>query len=142
MRNQLSCLRRFRAPSLLTALVLVAVSQSASAEVPWQRSPSTVLQSARQTGKPILVFGSAQWCHYCQKMKQETWSDPRVDVAVSQNFETLVLDADRNKQVVNKLGLSGYPATLLYTPDGHFVAQKGGYMPPDATLHWLASERR
>ena len=130
-----------RSKAFLLLLMIAGTATHVSAEIPWQHSPEAVFQSARQTGKPILVFVSADWCHYCKKMKRETWADPRVDAAVSQSFETLVLDGDRDKQIVKKLDLRGYPATLLYTPDGHFVVQKGGYMPPAQTLQWLSSLR-
>ena len=130
-----------RLMALLFALLIGAAAVPVQAEIPWQRSPEAVLQTARQTGKPILVFVSTGWCHYCKKMKRETWANPRVDAAVSQHYETLVLDGDRDKTIVNKLKLGGYPATLLYTPDGRFVDQKGGYMPPATTLQWLASQK-
>jgi len=39
------------------------------------------------------------------------------------------------------LKLKGFPATLLYSPSGEFIAQKGGYMPPQATMAWLQSLR-
>lgn len=128
--------------SIFAVLLLGFSAEFAPAEIPWQRSPQAVFEVARQTGKPILVFVSADWCHYCKKMKRDTWSDPRVDAAVSQNFETLVLDGDRDKQIVSKLDLRGFPATLLYSPDGRFLDQKGGYMPPAQTLQWLSSMRR
>lgn len=126
---------------VLFVLMTVGTTVSASAEIPWQRSPEAVLQSARQTGKPILVFVTTDWCHYCKKMKRETWADPRVDATVSRDFETLVLDGDRDKQIVKKLDVQGYPATLLYSPNGEFISQQGGFMAPAKTLQWLASHR-
>ena len=115
---------------------------TATAEIPWRTSPESALRSAQQSGKPILVFVTTDWCHFCKKMKRDTWSDPRVDAAVSGQFETLVLDGDRDKKIVGKLGLRGYPATLIYTPGGHFVEQKGGYIAPEVALRWFSSIRR
>ncbi|MEL6107810.1 MAG: thioredoxin family protein, partial [Planctomycetota bacterium] len=129
-------MNRLTARVLLMMLVLTSLSNFASAEIKWQRSPEAVLRSARTSGRPILVFVSAQWCHYCTKMKKETWSNPLVEQSVSQHFETLVLDGDRDDNIVRKLGLRGFPATLLYTPDGRFIEQKGGFMPPQKTLAW------
>ena len=131
-----------RLTAFLFTLLIGAAAFPLQAEIPWQRSPEAVLQTARQTGKPILVFVSADWCHYCKKMKRETWANPRVYAAVSQHYETLVLDGDRDKTIVKKLELSGYPATLLYSSDGRYVNQKGGYMPPEKTLQWLASQKQ
>ena len=123
-------------------IATLATFDTAHAEIRWNRSPEETLSAARQSGKPILVFVSAKWCHYCTKMKQDTWSDKRVDAAVAEHFETLVLDGDRDRQIVSKMELDGFPATLVYTPDGQYISQKGGYMPPEQTLTWLASMKR
>lgn len=128
---------------LMVALALASVTAGDGfAEIRWQRSPEQALASARNAEKPILVFVATDWCHYCEKMKQETWSDPTVDRVLNENVVTLMLDGDRDKAIVRKLGLSGYPATLLYTPDGHFIGKQNGYMAPAKTLSWLNSFRR
>ena len=123
-------------------LISFALTSVAVAEISWHASPKATIAAARESGKPILVFVSTQWCHYCKKMDKETWADPVVSAVVSANFETLLLDGDRDARIVNRLGLRGYPATLLYTPDGYFVSQQSGYMPPAQTLQWLGSMRR
>lgn len=133
---------QFASRFVLALALFASLSTVASAEIKWKRSPQAALQSAKTSGRPILVFVSAQWCHYCTKMKKDTWRDPQVERSVSQHFETLVLDGDRDDAVVRKLGLRGFPATLIYTPDGRFVEQKGGYMPPQKTLAWLSSLRK
>ncbi|MEO1617700.1 MAG: thioredoxin family protein [Planctomycetota bacterium] len=124
--------------TLITVFFLTLFSANpGQAEIAWETSPANVIAKSRESGKPILVFVSARWCHYCQKMKQDTWADPRVDVAVSQGFETLVLDGDQDSALVRPLGLRGFPATLIYTPDGRFISQQGGYLPPQRFLKWL-----
>ncbi|MCG8650101.1 MAG: thioredoxin family protein [Pirellulales bacterium] len=126
----------------LFAMLGCVFSSQSFAEINWRKSPQAAIDSARETGKPILVFVTTDWCHYCKKMKRETWSNPVVNDTVSQQFETLVLDGDRDQKVVQKLGLKGYPATLLYTPDGRYVAKRGGYMSPVQTLKWLGAALR
>lgn len=128
--------------AFLFAILLIGSEQVVIAEIPWRQDPKSALDSAKEAGKPILVFVTAQWCHYCQKMKRDTWSDPQVQSVVSQRFETLRLDGDRDQHIVEKLGLRGYPATLVYTPDGRYVDQRGGYLSPAQTLHWLDSVRK
>lgn len=122
----------------LVASMTLAIELPAVAEIGWQSSPQQTLRAARLSGKPILVFVTTDWCHYCKKMKHETWSVPQVEAAVSRNFETLVLDGDRDKRVVQQLGLRGYPATLVFDPNGNFVAQKDGFMPPGIAMKWLS----
>ncbi|TWU37217.1 thioredoxin family protein [Novipirellula artificiosorum] len=124
------------------ALISVSLTQQVSAEIRWQRSIESTIESARTSRKPILVFVTTDWCHYCKKMKQETWSDPNVSAPVSQHFETLVLDGDRDRAIVTKMGLKSYPVTLLYTADGNFVDSQDGYMSTAKVIDWLGSQPR
>ncbi len=127
---------------LLLFTFIATMSASASAEIHWRKSPQSTIESARVSGKPILVFVTTSWCHYCKRMKRETWSDANVDSSVGKQFETLILDGDRDAKIVKQLGLRGYPATLLYSPDGRFVKQRAGFMNAQQTLSWLASAAR
>lgn len=117
-------------------------AHDAIAEINWQKSPTAVLESAKASGKPILVFIGTDWCHYCKLMERETWSDPSVSEPVSQQFETLMLDGDRDRQIVERLGLQGYPATLLYTHQGRFATERDGFMPATQTIQWLEAVLR
>lgn len=131
-----------RIPSMTAILLIVASSVigTARGEIPWQRSPEAAFNLARVSGKPILVYVGTEWCHFCEQMKRDTWSDPHVVAVVSQSYETLTLDGDRDKSIVKKLGLNGYPATLLYDSGGHFIAKRDGFMLPAQTLRWIESK--
>lgn len=113
-----------------------------SAEIRWKRDVNRTVQTARQSRKPILVFVETDWCHYCKKMQRETWSDPKLADPVSQHFETLALDGDRDQKIVEPMQLRGYPATLLFSPDGELIAKKGGYMTAEKTMQWLQETLR
>lgn len=132
-----ACKQMIGIPVML--LIGTFYSPSLHAEIPWQRSPEATFQTARQSGKPILVFVGAEWCHYCEKMKDDTWSDPRIQEVVARNYVALQLDGDRDKRIVKKLDLKGFPATLLYNSGGYFVAKKDGFMLPAQALSWLES---
>lgn len=112
-------------------------SNSASAEIRWQSSVEQTLQSAQSSRKPILVFVGAKWCHFCEKMRKETWSDPALADPVSEAFETLALDGDRDHQIVDSLGLQGFPATLVYSPEGKLLGRADGFMDTRRTAGWL-----
>ena len=129
--------------SLALALSISAANPESHAdEIRWQRDVNQVVRSARVSGKPILIFVTAQWCHYCQKMKQETLRDPRLVSAVSSSFEALVIDGDRNAQWVSQLGVTGFPTTLLYSNDGILLGRKAGFMGPAEMDQWLKSSTR
>jgi protein disulfide-isomerase len=130
--------------TMIVALVFVNLINSTSRadEIRWQRDVNQVVDSAQVSGKPILVFVTAQWCHYCQKMKHETLRNPQLAAAVSSSFEALIVDGDRNTQLVSQMGVKGFPTTLLYSTNGMLLAQKAGFMSPAEMDGWLRSTTR
>jgi len=122
---------------VLTLAIQSTSSVAVSAEISWQSDPGVVLQSAQQTGKPIVVFVSTKWCHYCTQMKHQTWANDSVSQSVPQAFHTLQLDGERDQAVVAPFQLRSYPATLVFSPDGRLIDQRQGYMAPHELLTWL-----
>ena len=129
-------------PMAFAVIASVGFSSVATAEINWQRSPQSAIDAAQKSKKPILVYVATSWCHYCEKMKHETWSNHDVSQAVSSHYETLILDGDRNQQVVEQLRVTGFPATLLFTPEGQFIAKHDGYMSSSEAIQWLGAVRR
>lgn len=132
------CVRKLCFVAALVAGPFVS-DERCSGEIRWQTSPANALETARPTNKPILVFAGKDWCHYCTKMKHETWANEKVDRVVRRDYITLTLDGDRDRSVVTRLELDGYPATLLYSPDGRFITKRDGFMRPEQTIAWLKS---
>lgn len=127
---------------LLVAVSSVIQAAPANAEIPWHRTRDSAVEAAQVSGKPILVFVTADWCHYCQKMKQETWRSLDVERAVSQQFETLVLDPGKNSDIVQRLGVESLPTTMVFQPDGTLIARKEGFMPAKSAIRWLGDTIR
>lgn len=130
---------------IIFMLILAAwtiVPPSSNAEIPWRRSVDQTFASAQQSGKPILVFVSTEWCHYCKLMKKQTWSDASLESTVRKDFETLYLDGDTDKEVVQAMQLSGYPATLVYDSQGNLLTRKDGFIPARKASAWLESIAR
>jgi thioredoxin-like negative regulator of GroEL len=59
-------------------------------------------QQAKQTGKPMLVFVSAQWCGACTKMKQSVLPELRRD-GLLDSFHFAYVDLDENEALCERL---------------------------------------
>jgi thiol:disulfide interchange protein len=74
-------------------------------------------QQARHEGRPMLVFFTASWCHFCHEMEAEAFNDGQV-AALSRRFTCIMVDADREPDVCQEFRIRGYPAIQFLTPQG------------------------
>jgi|GEM_PF-2269894 len=77
--------------------------------------------------RPMLVMFSTEGCHFCTKMMAETYSRPEVQQMLRQHVETVKVDAQDNPSLVERLGIRGYPTTLLVSPDGNVLDAIEGF---------------
>ena len=105
---------------------------------------------AKERGRPLFVlFTGSDWCVWCKKLEKEVLSQPGfLDVATNA-YELVVLDfpmagssqteaeRDRNKALMEKFGVEGFPTVLLLDADG-VELYRAGYMPVDAK-EWIRS---
>jgi thiol:disulfide interchange protein DsbD len=120
-RNPFDPLRNITAGTSLTAS-----GEHASQHLAFNRIKSiddfnaAAQESARQ-GKPVMLDFYADWCTYCIKMEDYTFSDSRVQQALS-NVTLLQADVTANDAtdlaLLNHFNLFAPPAILFFGPDG------------------------
>jgi thiol:disulfide interchange protein len=74
-------------------------------------------QQARHAGRPMLVFFTASWCHFCHQMEADAFNDGQVAM-LSRQFICILVDADREPDVCQEFRIRGYPAVQFLTPQG------------------------
>jgi len=77
------------------------------------------------TGKPMLVLVTADWCPPCQTLKRNTMTDPSVIDWIQSNTIPVYLEDGENGQEIGSLPVSAYPTTLLIQ-DGQVLASLQG----------------
>ncbi len=98
----------------------------AASHLPFKRIKSVAdlereLGAAAAQGRHAMLDFYADWCTYCIKMEQYTFSDGRVQTALS---DVLLLQADvtandpTDLALLNRFGLFTPPAILFFGPDG------------------------
>ena len=101
----------------------------------------TLAQAAElseQSGKPMLVVATADYCPPCQKLKRSTLSDPTVMEWIKANTIPVYLEDGENGQEIGSLGVRSYPTTLLIA-DGQILASIGGPVGADRYVSQLSS---
>jgi thiol:disulfide interchange protein DsbD len=95
------------------------------------------VSEARAAGRGVLVDFSADWCTSCKEMERYTFTDPRVQAALS---AAVLLRADvtandaNDKALLKHFGIIGPPTIAFYNKDGEERAQYRvvGYMKAEA----------
>ncbi|MFH0937924.1 MAG: DUF255 domain-containing protein [Planctomycetota bacterium] len=81
---------------------------------------------AAKADKPILLFITADWCHWGKVMERTTFADLEIVTRLNEQFVPVRLNRDerpdvdlRMQQAVQSLGgARGWPLTIFLTPDG------------------------
>lgn len=99
-----------------------------SATVPtWETDLQKGVLLARESGRPMLIQVSASWCGYCRKMKSEVFAEPGIQRDLARGFVTVELDADQNREFVQRLGIKSLPTTLILAPEMQIADRMEGF---------------
>ncbi len=94
--------------------------------VAWRSPESVSIGDARARNLPFLVSSGYQSCYWCYRFKQDTLLDAELAGVINRSFVPVLLDRemhaadDRVLQAFMRdfVGIGGWPATAVVTPDG------------------------
>jgi thiol:disulfide interchange protein DsbD len=112
--------------NLNTAAVLPGMAAHTSPNLQFKRIKSIAdleqaIQASSMAEKPVMLDFYADWCTYCVKMEDYTFSDPAVQEALA---EVTLLQADvtandaQDLALLNHFNLFAPPAILFFGPNG------------------------
>lgn len=76
------------------------------------------LARAKETGKPLLINFWADWCHYCRRMKAETYADSAVVAAVNADFIPVSINTTTDQRRAAEFFVRGLPTIWFVASDG------------------------
>ena len=98
----------------------------------WVSAPEgCALQRAREAGQPALVYVTTEWCKPCRLLEEGTFRDPSVQEFLG-DLVALKVDGSRENfaPVRARYGVTSYPTTILYGPDGAEIDRLFGVLGP------------
>lgn len=97
-------------------------------------------EQSAQTGKPIFVLATADWCPSCQTLKRGALSDEQLIATFSERTIPVYLDISKSSspeaEFAAQLGVTSIPAMFVIA-DGQIVARTVGARSAGALLDWL-----
>ncbi len=107
--------------------------------VHWMAWGEPALETARSTGRPILLSVGYAACHWCHVMAHESFEDEETAALMNELFVNVKVDREERPDIdaiyqsaLAMLGeQGGWPLTMFLTPDGD-PFWGGTYFPPTA----------
>ncbi|NOZ39663.1 MAG: thioredoxin family protein [Planctomycetes bacterium] len=122
--------------STLAVLAFVWLTQLTQAAQPRQPRLFTETsiekgwQIASQQQQPMLVMFTSDSCMYCKKMLAETYGHPAIQQMLAGNTQTVLAHAEDYRGLIKKLGIRGFPSSVLISPQGDVLEFMEGFVPP------------
>jgi len=92
------------------------------------------LESGDKTG--FLHFYT-DWCGYCKKIDDETFSSKNISDYLNDNFIPIKVDAEAERDVAGQYGANQFPLNIFLSADAEVIAGRPGFIPPDQMIDIL-----
>ncbi len=88
----------------------------------------TALETGKSQKKAVVVKFHADWCHFCNKMDKETYTDKKIKEILG-NFISIKVDVDTKIGLAQArlYGVSALPAILVFDRLGKLVYSQAGF---------------
>lgn len=107
----------------------------------WYNTYDAGFEVAKAQGKPMLVYGWAIWCKFCEKLHKEVYPDPRVKPILENDFVLIAIDLDSNRADSQKFAIQYPPKLIFLDPNGEEIITIPGYVPAETLLPILEQIR-
>lgn len=107
----------------------------------WGSDLHAAADQSRASGKPVLVYFTADWCPPCKQMKSGTWTDARVREAM-QAYVPVMIDVDSQPDIARHYRIQSIPQVMVLDMDQRIVSQQAGLIPAPTMVRWLADASR
>jgi len=84
-------------------------------------------QTAKASGKVLVVDFMADWCPPCKMMDRTTWKDPALLAVIAEKAVPMKVDVDANSELAAKYGIEMLPTIVVLDSDGKVLKQAIGF---------------
>lgn len=120
-----------RLSAILLALLSLTGARAVEPPIAWKGWSHDVFEAAAAEKRFVILDLEAVWCHWCHVMDRKTYGDDDVRRLIAQKYAAVRVDQDANPDLSNRYGDWGWPATIIFAPDGSEIAKIRGYVPPE-----------
>jgi uncharacterized protein YyaL (SSP411 family) len=96
----------------------------------WSEWSEATFERAAHEKKFVIVSLQSWWCPWCLTMNKETWADPEVRAELKDHFIPVHVDQDSRPDISQRYERWGWPATIIFGPDGTEIVKLRGFYSP------------
>jgi uncharacterized protein YyaL (SSP411 family) len=96
----------------------------------WSDWNDAAFARAAAEKKFVVVSLQSWWCRWCHVMNRETWSNAEVRGVLKDKFIPVYVDQDSRPDISQRYERWGWPATIIFGPDGTEIAKLRGFYSP------------
>jgi uncharacterized protein len=96
----------------------------------WSEWEDQAFRKARAEDKPVMLFLSAFWCRYCQRMDEGALSERENMALLNAYFSALRVENGTRPDIDARYNLNGWPTVAFFTPGGELLAA-ANFLPPE-----------
>jgi len=98
--------------------------------IPWQEWRAEAFHAARAQDKPVMLFLSAFWCRFCQRMDEEAFSETENIALLNAYFISLRVENGQRPDIDSRYNFNGWPTIAFMSPEGQLLGAVN-YLPAD-----------
>lgn len=116
--------------ALLFAAPVVAAAPLDNRDRFWSDWSDATFERAATEKKFVIVSLQSWWCPWCLVMNRETWANPEVRAVLKDRFIPVHVDQDSRPDISQRYERWGWPATIVFGPDGTEIVKLRGFYSP------------
>ena len=95
------------------------------------------LDEAKSQGKPVFVYVRSEYCGWCKKFEEETFTNESVIKTLNENFILVSIDTDKQKNETRNFRVRGTPTEIFLDPGGTEIKRIPGYTDTETFLNTI-----
>jgi uncharacterized protein YyaL (SSP411 family) len=103
----------------------------------WHEWGDDVFRKAQAEDKPIMLFLTAFWCRFCQRMDEGAFSDDENIALLNAYFIAIRAEDTQRPDVNTRYNLNGWPTIAFMAPQGELLGATN-YLPSEEFGNLLA----
>jgi len=102
----------------------------------WQRDVPIDSVFALANNKLILLDFETEWCTWCKKLDEDTYTNQEVKSFAKQHFVSMKIDAEKGEGIdlSKRYSIRGFPTIVFTTQNGDEIDRITGYRGPEEFL--------